>query len=105
MCTLPYGQIYTYHKLQLSLSPQSLSFYYEYLTSGHLSHHRFYFDFSASYVGIGMICPYIVNVSLLIGSILSWGIMWPLIANRKGDWYRADLPSTSFRGLQGYRVI
>ncbi|RWR84659.1 Oligopeptide transporter [Cinnamomum micranthum f. kanehirae] len=66
---------------------------------------RFYFDFSASYVGIGMICPYIVNVSLLIGSILSWGIMWPLIANRKGDWYRADLSSTDFRGLQGYRVF
>ena len=52
-----------------------------------------------------MICPYIVNVSMLVGGILSWGLMWPLIETRKGDWYSADLPSSSIRGLQGYKVI
>ena len=52
-----------------------------------------------------MICPYIVNISLLIGGILSWGLMWPLIETRKGDWYPADLPSSNIRGLQGYKVI
>ena len=52
-----------------------------------------------------MICPYIVNISLLLGGILSWGIMWPLIETRKGDWYPADLPPKSIKGLQGYKVI
>lgn len=66
---------------------------------------RFYFDFSATYVGVGMICPYIVNISLLVGAILSWGIMWPLIDARKGDWYSAELPRSSLHSLQGYRVI
>lgn len=66
---------------------------------------KFYFDFSATYVGVGMICPYLINVSLLVGSILSWGIMWPLINEKKGDWYPADLKSTSLHGLQGYRVF
>lgn len=66
--------------------------------------YRFYFDFSATYVGVGMICPHIINVSLLVGAILSWGIMWPLIADRKGDWYSADLSASSLHGIQGYRV-
>nr|DAD36031.1 TPA_asm: hypothetical protein HUJ06_006671 [Nelumbo nucifera] len=52
---------------------------------------RLYFDFSATYVGVGMICPYIVNVSLLVGAILSWLIMWPLIEQKKGIWYAADI--------------
>lgn len=66
---------------------------------------KFYFDFSATYVGVGMICPYIVNISLLLGGILSWGLMWPLIETRKGDWYGSDLPPTSMEGLQGYKVF
>ncbi|GJR83511.1 probable metal-nicotianamine transporter YSL7, partial [Tanacetum coccineum] len=65
----------------------------------------FFFDFSTMYVGVGMICPYIINVSLLLGAILSWGIMWPIIETKKGDWYRADLKPTSFHGLQGYKVF
>ncbi|KAG6625117.1 probable metal-nicotianamine transporter YSL7 isoform X1 [Carya illinoinensis] len=65
----------------------------------------FYFDFSATYVGVGMICPYIINVSVLVGGILSWGLMWPLIENRKGDWYPASLPSNSMSGLQAYKVF
>ncbi|KAL6189698.1 hypothetical protein ACLB2K_036101 [Fragaria x ananassa] len=66
---------------------------------------RFYFDFSSTYVGVGMICPYIVNISLLVGSIISWGIMWPLIEKNKGTWYSADIPATSLHGIQGYRVF
>ncbi|KAL2247135.1 probable metal-nicotianamine transporter YSL7 [Sesamum indicum] len=66
---------------------------------------KFYFDFSATYVGVGMICPYIINISLLVGAILSWGIMWPLIEQRKGDWYSAEYPSSSLHGLQGYKVF
>ncbi|KAK7305598.1 hypothetical protein VNO77_43504 [Canavalia gladiata] len=66
---------------------------------------QFFFDFSATYVGVGMICPYIINISLLIGGILSWGIMWPLIDNKKGDWYSAELTPSSLHGLQGYKVF
>ncbi|XP_011072202.1 probable metal-nicotianamine transporter YSL7 [Sesamum indicum] len=67
--------------------------------------HKFFFDFSATYVGVGMICPHIINVSALVGGILSWGIMWPLIENRKGHWYPADLPPNSLKGLQGYKIF
>ncbi|CAJ2628757.1 unnamed protein product [Trifolium pratense] len=66
---------------------------------------KFYFDFSATYVGVGMICPYIINISLLIGGILSWGVMWPLIEDKKGDWYPSDLKQSSLHGLQGYKVF
>ncbi|KAI4302114.1 hypothetical protein MLD38_037900 [Melastoma candidum] len=66
---------------------------------------RFYFDFSSTYVGVGMICPYMVNISLLIGAIISWGIMWPLIGSQKGNWYSADLSPSSLHGIQGYRVF
>ncbi|XWS42943.1 hypothetical protein CRYUN_Cryun16bG0057400 [Craigia yunnanensis] len=71
----------------------------------HIRTSAFYFDFSATYVGVGMICPYIVNISLLLGGILSWGLMWPLIETRKGDWYPAHLPSNNMHGLQGYKVF
>jgi OPT family oligopeptide transporter len=66
---------------------------------------RFYFDFSAVYVGVGMICPYIINISLLLGGILSWGLMWPLIEDKKGDWYSQSLPLTDLHSLQGYRIF
>ncbi|XP_047316071.1 probable metal-nicotianamine transporter YSL7 [Impatiens glandulifera] len=66
---------------------------------------KFFFDFSSTYVGVGMICPHLVNVSLLLGGILSWGIMWPLIEDRKGDWYSASLSQSSLHGIQGYRVF
>ncbi|KAJ7570556.1 hypothetical protein O6H91_01G125500 [Diphasiastrum complanatum] len=42
----------------------------------------FYFDFSTTYVGVGMICPHIVNCSVLFGAMISWGIMWPIIGSQ-----------------------
>ena len=66
---------------------------------------RFYFDFSTVYVGVGMLCPYLINISVLVGAILSWGVMWPLIKARKGDWYAVDLSDISPRGVQCYRVF
>nr|GMC97921.1 metal-nicotianamine transporter YSL1 [Ipomoea batatas] len=65
----------------------------------------FYFDFSTTYVGTGMICPHIVNVSMLLGAVLSWGVMWPLMEKRKGDWFPANLPETSMKSLNGYKVF
>ncbi|XP_004515282.1 probable metal-nicotianamine transporter YSL7 [Cicer arietinum] len=66
---------------------------------------RFYFDFSTLYIGVGMICPYIINISVLLGGILSWGVMWPLIETREGHWYKAGLGDASLEGIQGYRVF
>ncbi|BAU02574.1 hypothetical protein LR48_Vigan10g048300 [Vigna angularis] len=66
---------------------------------------RFYFDFSAIYVGVGMICPYIINISVLLGGILSWGIMWPLIKTNEGHWYEKGLGESNLHGIQGYRVF
>jgi len=63
----------------------------------------FFFDFSLTYVGAGMICSHLVNLSLLLGALLSWGVMWPLISDLKGDWYPADIPESSMRSLQGYK--
>ncbi|CAN6268600.1 unnamed protein product [Urochloa humidicola] len=66
---------------------------------------RFYFDFSPTYVGVGMICSHIVNISILLGAILSWGIMWPLVAKKRGIWFSAALADSSLHGMQGYRVF
>lgn len=65
----------------------------------------FYFDFSMTYIGAGMICSHLVNLSLLFGAVLSWGIMWPLIHDRKGDWFPKTLSESSMKGLNGYKVF
>lgn len=64
---------------------------------------RFYFDFSPSLVGVGMICPYLINFSLLFGAILSSGIISPLMMKKQGEWFTDPSP-TSLRGLNGYKV-
>ncbi|XP_052179008.1 metal-nicotianamine transporter YSL3-like isoform X1 [Diospyros lotus] len=65
----------------------------------------FYFDFSMTYIGAGMICSHLVNLSLLLGAVLSWGIMWPLISERKGEWFLKTLPESSMKSLNGYKVF
>lgn len=65
----------------------------------------FYFDFSMTYVGTGMICSHLVSLSLLFGAVISWGLMWPLISKLKGDWFPANLPEESMQGLNGYKVF
>lgn len=51
-----------------------------------------------------MIVSHLVNLSLLLGAIISWGITWPLLANLKGDWYPANLSQSSMRSMAGYKV-
>ncbi|KAL0358849.1 UNVERIFIED_CONTAM: Metal-nicotianamine transporter YSL3 [Sesamum angustifolium] len=65
----------------------------------------FYFDFSMTYVGAGMICSHLVNLSLLVGAVLSWGVMWPLISEKKGDWFAKDIKESSMKSLNGYKVF
>ncbi|KAK4384812.1 Metal-nicotianamine transporter YSL3 [Sesamum angolense] len=65
----------------------------------------FYFDFSMTYIGAGMICSHLVNLSLLLGAVLSWGIMWPLIGAKKGDWFSQSIKESSMKSLNGYKVF
>jgi len=65
----------------------------------------FYFNFSATYVGVGMICPTVVSISMLAGSILSSGIMLPYIESKKGVWYNSEYKESSMMGIYGYKVI
>ena len=75
-----------------------------YMTNHFLVSCRFYFDFSLTYVGAGMICSHLVNLSLLFGAVLSYGLMWPLINRLKGDWFSEDLQESSMESLYGYKV-
>ncbi|XP_044966348.1 probable metal-nicotianamine transporter YSL5 isoform X1 [Hordeum vulgare subsp. vulgare] len=65
----------------------------------------FYFNFNPSYVGYGLISPHIVNCSVFLGSVISWGFLWPFITKQAGDWYPDNLSSSDFRGLYGYKVF
>ncbi len=55
-----------------------------------------------------MICPVQVTYSLMVGAILSYGIMWPLIEGKQGDWFpvgkKYSEGGSNTRGLQGYKV-
>nr|XP_034601203.1 probable metal-nicotianamine transporter YSL17 [Setaria viridis]TKW09658.1 hypothetical protein SEVIR_6G117200v2 [Setaria viridis] len=65
----------------------------------------FYFDFSTTNVGVGMLCPPMITVSMLAGSILSWGILWPCIETKEGQWYPENLEPSSLSGITGYKVL
>ncbi|AQK93311.1 putative metal-nicotianamine transporter YSL7 [Zea mays] len=65
---------------------------------------RFYFDFSASWVGLGMIVPHVVNFGLLFGGCISGGIIYPFLQSKKGQWYHTENPS-SLNGINGYKVF
>ncbi|CAK7324247.1 unnamed protein product [Dovyalis caffra] len=58
-----------------------------------------------TYIGAGMICSHLVNLSLLLGAVLSWGVMWPLIGGLKGEWFPSTLPESSMKSLNGYKVF
>ncbi|KAJ6764700.1 OLIGOPEPTIDE TRANSPORTER YGL114W-RELATED [Salix koriyanagi] len=65
----------------------------------------FYFDFSMIYIGAGMICSHLVNLSLLLGAVLSWGLMWSWIGGLKGEWFPSTLSESSMKSLNGYKVF
>lgn len=52
-----------------------------------------------------MICPHLVNLSLLLGAVLSFGLMWPLIDQRKGQWFPTNLEESNMKALYGYKVF
>ncbi|KAF0930600.1 hypothetical protein E2562_033764 [Oryza meyeriana var. granulata] len=64
-----------------------------------------YFDFSMANVGVGMISPYKTTMSMLVGSLVSWGIIWPYIETKEGSWYPRGLDGDDLGGINGYRVF
>ncbi|KAA3467277.1 metal-nicotianamine transporter YSL3-like isoform X2 [Gossypium australe] len=66
---------------------------------------RFYFDFSMTYIGAGIICSHLVNLSLLLGAVHSWGVMWPLIGGLKGEWFPATLPALQLYQKAASRMV
>uniref|UniRef100_A0A8I6Y1N5 Uncharacterized protein n=1 Tax=Hordeum vulgare subsp. vulgare TaxID=112509 RepID=A0A8I6Y1N5_HORVV len=69
------------------------------------SKQTFFFDFSLTYVGAGMICSRLVNLSLLFDAVLSWGVMWPLMSKHEGKWYSAKASASTMTGLDGYKAF
>ncbi|CDY35455.1 BnaC03g62050D [Brassica napus] len=65
----------------------------------------FFFDFSMTFVGAGMICSHMVNLSLLLGAILSYGLMWPLLDKLKGSWFPDNLDEHNMKSIYGYKVF
>jgi hypothetical protein len=41
----------------------------------------------------------------MLGAVISWGILWPVILSKKGDWYPANTDSSSMQGLYGYKIF
>ncbi|KAI3901885.1 hypothetical protein MKW92_034495 [Papaver armeniacum] len=70
-----------------------------------VSTQNFYIDLSSTYVFVGIVYPYSASLSMLLGFVVSRGIMWPLIEQQEGKWYSADLNASSLSGLQGYKVF
>ncbi|XP_039803748.1 probable metal-nicotianamine transporter YSL3 [Panicum virgatum] len=65
---------------------------------------RFFFDFSTSFLGVGMIVPHVVNFGLLFGAIISGAILYPYLESKRGKWYFTDSPST-LNGVNGYKIF
>ncbi|KAK3143752.1 hypothetical protein QOZ80_4AG0304490 [Eleusine coracana subsp. coracana] len=65
----------------------------------------FSFNFTMSNVGVGMLSPYKITLSMLAGSLLSWGVLWPYIESKEGIWYPAGLGDYSLSGINAYRTF
>jgi hypothetical protein len=50
-----------------------------------------------------MICPLLINFSLLFRAVVSSGIMWPLLKRKQGDWF-TDPTLSSLRGINDYNL-
>ena len=41
------------------------------------------------FVGVGFLVPQVINYSMMVGAVLFFGILLPLIHNKAGQWYPA----------------
>jgi hypothetical protein len=65
---------------------------------------KWFFDFQMPLVGVGLMAPLGIAWSMVVGAVISWGVLWPVLDARKGAWYPADLPAYDVRGLFGYQL-
>lgn len=40
-----------------------------------------------SLCGLGIIAPLSVAWSLVVGAVLSWGLLWPVLSTKEGSWF------------------
>ena len=65
--------------------------------------YRFYFDFSASWFGLGMIPPDMQPQKSNPKFTTCGTIIYPFLQSKKGQWYHTENPS-SLNGINGYKV-
>lgn len=41
---------------------------------------------------------------MIIGLMISWGILWPFFQKKKGEWYNKEFNEINLHSLQGYKV-
>jgi hypothetical protein len=41
---------------------------------------------------------------MLAGALISWGVMWPVLNSKQGEWFPANLAAWDVRGLYGYQL-
>ncbi|OEL18429.1 putative metal-nicotianamine transporter YSL7 [Dichanthelium oligosanthes] len=47
----------------------------------------FFFDCSMTNIGVGLFSPYNITISMLVGSIISFGVLLPYVTTKAGIWY------------------
>lgn len=62
------------------------------------------FDFQLPLVGLGILAPISVTWSVLIGGLVSWGLLWPVLSSKEGKWFPRELQPWDIRGVFGYRL-
>jgi hypothetical protein len=43
--------------------------------------------------------------SMVVGAGVSWGVLWPVLDGKAGDWFPAGLPAWNAQGLFGYQLV
>jgi hypothetical protein len=60
------------------------------------------FDFNLPFVGLGILAPISVTWSMLVGGLISWGLLLPLLSQMEGKWFASRLEPWDIRGAYGY---
>jgi hypothetical protein len=59
------------------------------------------FDFQLSLLGLGIIAPLSVAWSLVVGAVVSWGLLWPVLSTREGAWFPSGEARRAVCGMLG----
>lgn len=55
-----------------------------------------------SLCGLGIIAPLSVAWSLVVGAVLSWGLLWPVLSTKEGSWFPSGEHHTHNHGFSGF---